>query len=360
MLAYFFSNPTVWGIIAFLTLIVGCVTGLPNLITWWHSRRHKKWITIQNVGVVPLLDKNLKEFKGINITYQPQDIKFQHSENLVYFDCIIKNEGEKDILDSDFQTEFSLNINAHWLEANVSSSNSASNFQSNIERTDNENKLIIKFSILKPGDTIRIRSLISIVSHDTDRFFDNMTISDGIKDTVIEKKLPGQANKNSLDDFNLVGTFWLSLGGILFLGCLLLIALIEENKTNTAVKDIVVHYVRKDIDVQGDVLKNQYTASNRDNLVFLKLIDSDNTNVTDQNLVLFQKDFENDFNPIIASDYSNTSHGKTINILNISVSILFLVIFILFIISLVAFIYSSLRLIVRYLSNLFCYTCKKP
>jgi hypothetical protein len=186
-----------------------------------------------------------------------------------------------------------------------------------------------------------------------------MTISDGIKDTVIEKKLLGQANKNPHDKLDLIGTFLLSFCGILFLGGLLISALIEENKTNTA-KNIVVHYVRKNLDVQGDVSKNQYTASNRDNLVFLKLIDSNNTNITDQNLVLFQKDFENDFNPVIVSKYSNTSSSETTYILNILVFILFLVVFILFIISLVVFIISSLWLIVRYLLDLFCHTSKKP
>jgi hypothetical protein len=347
----FFSNSTFLGIIALLTLIFTIVGVVSGLVAWWRSNRHKKWITVQNMGVVPL-DKTFEEFQSINITYKSQDIKLKFSENLTYFDCIIKNEGENDILDSDFQTEFSLKTKARWLEVNATPSNSASNFQSYIEETEDRCKLNIKFSILKPNDTIKIRSLIAISSYDADKFFDNITISDGIKNTVIEKKLLGQTNKNPLDNTGVILTLIMSFYGII-LSSAIIVGLMQDNKTNTF-EDNVIHYIQKNIDVMENNLEHQYSANIRDDLVFLKLVDSSNTNQVDQNLVLFKKDFENDFKPIIASKYmSNTASNKTINIVSIISFILFLLFIIVFIFSLIFFIVSLYRLAVQYLPNLF-------
>ena len=343
----FFSNPALIGIVGTLTFVVTCFLAYPTIVSWWRSKKHKKWIVLKEISFVKLVHKDIESFCNVRVTYNDKEEQ-DHWRNLRNMTKLAKlkmklvNVGEQDVLKEDFQSDFNLRLGGlEWLEVRGKQSNEASN--AGLKKSEDRRIVNISFDILKRDDFIEIEALIAANHGDIDDPFHSLKIHHGLKDTFVEKRR--EKLKNLISEFDLFG--YAALSFIVWMFCTSIVATsYSSNKSKENVLEQQVLFLSPD--------GSRYSANYADNnLVLLENTETQDSDIS-QNVVLFQNEFEQHYKPVLDSTTQTNLHKqKEYSIGNyIFMGITFLVFFTAYIISAFVFLISVLGILVNFLKRM--------
>lgn len=262
------------------TLVALVVAAYPAY-RWWISKKHKKWIVIQDIATAQPMDDSTPKFEAINIEYKVDNGSLAYPNRLTLLKGKILNVGDQDVVKEDFQSTLGIGFAgvAKCIEVKCHPSNQASNAKLSI--SPDSDGIDITFDILKPNDSIEFTALITTSQYDPTNITQSIEVQNGLKDTIVEKRQTVQPRRKTLGETEPV-----LIAAFCFAFCMFTTGPFVSLFKYTPAPKTVVFAAQN-----GD----KYTATYQDSMVFVESVDQQG-NATEQP-VYFRSEFEQKFRP---------------------------------------------------------------